>query len=133
MKSMLAYAALRCAIPLMLAFSIEASAQGGRGQKVAEAKPGDVRVMVTAAIRTPLEAVRAEAQKAVGKPLVIEYGSARGNLKDQILAGQPFEVAMLLPDVDEQRRSRERSGRAAWSLPAFRWPSASAGMLPEST
>jgi molybdate transport system substrate-binding protein len=102
MKSMRAYAALGCAIPSMLAFSIDASAQGGRGQKVAEAKAGDVRVMVTAAIRTPLEAVRAEAQIAVGKPLVIEYGSARGNLKDQILAGQPFEVAMLLPDVDEQ-------------------------------
>jgi molybdate transport system substrate-binding protein len=102
MKSMQAYAALGCAIPLMLAFSIDTNAQGGGGQKVAEAKPGDVRVMVTAAIRTPLEAVRAEAQKAVGKPLVIEYGSARGNLKDQILAGQPFEVAMLLPDVDEQ-------------------------------
>ena len=107
MKSMRAYAAPGCAIPLMLALSMEANAQG-RGQKVAEAKPGDVRVMVTAAIRTPLEAVRAEAQKAVGKPLVIEYGSARGNLKDQILAGQPFEVAMLLPDVNEQLAKQGR-------------------------
>jgi molybdate transport system substrate-binding protein len=87
---------------VVLTYGTAANAQRGRGQKVAEAKPGEVRVMVTAAIRTPLEAVRAEAQQAVGKPLVIEYGSARGNLKDQILAGQPFEVAMLLPDVDEQ-------------------------------
>jgi molybdate transport system substrate-binding protein len=102
MKSMKAYATLGGAAVFLLGFETAPDAQRGGGQKVAEAKPGEVRVMVTAAIRTPLEAVRAEAQKVVGKPLVIEYGSARGNLKDQILAGQPFEVAMLLPDVDEQ-------------------------------
>ena len=101
MKSRKPYAALGCVV-FLLAFTTTTAAQRGRGQKVAEAKPGDVRVMVTAAIRTPLEAVRAEAEKAVGKPLVIEYGSARGNLKDQILAGQAFEVALLLPDVDDQ-------------------------------
>jgi molybdate transport system substrate-binding protein len=94
-------ATLGCVV-MLLSLQTASHAQQGRGQKVAEAKPGDLRVMVTAAIRTPLEAVRAEAQKAVGKPLVIEYGSARGNLKNQILAGQPFEVAMLLPDVDEE-------------------------------
>jgi len=33
---------------------------------------------------------------------VIEYGSARGNLKDSIMAGNAFEAALLLPDVDEQ-------------------------------
>lgn len=102
MKSMQANATLGCAIVFLLTFETAANAQRGRGQTVADGKPGEVRVMATAAIRTPLEAVRAEAQKAVGKPLVIEYGSARGNLKDQILSGQPFEVAMLLPDVDEQ-------------------------------
>ena len=91
-----------CGIGLLLALGTTASGQGGRGQKAADAKPGDVRLMVTAAIRTPLEAVRAEAEKAVGHPLVIEYGSARGNLKEEILAGQGFEVAMLLPDVNEE-------------------------------
>jgi molybdate transport system substrate-binding protein len=101
MRPMKTHTILGCAVLFLLCFSTAPNAQRGRGQKVAEAKPGEVRVMVTAAIRTPLEAVRADAQKAVGKPLVIEYGSARGNLKDQILAGQPFEVAMLLPDVDE--------------------------------
>jgi len=35
---------------------------------------------------------------------VIQYGSARGNLKDLILGGQAFEVAILLPDVTEQLR-----------------------------
>ena len=102
MSSTKTHAILGCAVLFLLCFSTAPNAQPGRGQKVAEAKPGEVRVMVTAAIRTPLEVVRADAQKAVGKPLVIEYGSARGNLKDQILAGQPFEVAMLLPDVDEE-------------------------------
>jgi molybdate transport system substrate-binding protein len=97
-----AYAVIGCASVLLLTSATTGNAQGGRGQKAADAKPGDVRIMVTAAIRTPLEAVRAEAQKAVGKPLVIQYGSARGNLKDEILSGQGFEVAMLLPDVDEQ-------------------------------
>lgn len=86
----------------LLAPGDRARAQGGRGERIADAKPGDVRVLATAAIRIPLDAVRAEASKAIGHPLVIEYGSARGNLKDAAMAGRGFEVAMLLPDVDEQ-------------------------------
>jgi molybdate transport system substrate-binding protein len=91
-----------CGVGFLLAVVTAASAQGGRGQKAADAKPGEVRLMATAAIRTPLEAVRAEAAKAVGHPLVIQYGSARGNLKDEILAGMGFDVAMLLPDVNDE-------------------------------
>jgi len=72
------------------------------GPKVADAKPGDVRVIATAAIREPLNAVLKQAEAIVDKPIVAEYGSARGNLKDQILKGQDFEVAMLLPDVDDE-------------------------------
>src|SRR5262245_4163710 len=79
-----------------------AMAQSGNAERIADAKPGDVRVLATAAIRIPLEAVRAEASKLIGRPVVIEYGSARGNLKDVVLAGTSFEVAVLLPDVDEQ-------------------------------
>jgi molybdate transport system substrate-binding protein len=70
--------------------------------KVADAKPGDVRVLVTAAIREPLNAVLKQAQAAIGKPIVVEYGSARGNLRDEIFGGQGFEVAILLPDVDDE-------------------------------
>jgi ABC-type molybdate transport system substrate-binding protein len=69
-------------------------------QKITDAKPGDVRVLATAAIAGPLEAVRAQAQAAAGRSLVIEYGSARGNLKDMVIAGQPCDVVLLLPDVD---------------------------------
>jgi molybdate transport system substrate-binding protein len=79
-----------------------ANAQGFAGPKVADAKPGDLRVIVTAAIREPLDAVLAQARAVVGHPIVVEYGSARGNLKDKILAGQDFEVALLLPDVNEE-------------------------------
>jgi molybdate transport system substrate-binding protein len=79
-----------------------AMAQGASAERIADAKPGDVRVLATAAIRIPLDAVRAEASKTIGHPLVIEYGSARGNLKDAVMAGTAFDVAMLLPDVDEQ-------------------------------
>jgi molybdate transport system substrate-binding protein len=72
------------------------------GPKVADAKPGEVRVMATAAIRDPLNAVLRHAEINIGKPIVVEYGSARGNLRETILKGQEFEVAMLLPDVDDE-------------------------------
>jgi molybdate transport system substrate-binding protein len=89
-------------IPLLATGALVTAQGGSRGERIADAKPGDVRVLATAAIRIPLDAVRAEASKAIGHPLVIEYGSARGNLKDSIMAGNSFEVALLLPDVDEQ-------------------------------
>src|SRR5438552_373775 len=80
------------------------------GLKVADAKPGDVRVIATAAIRDPFNAVLKRAEAAIGKPIVAEYGSARGNLKDAILKGQDFEVALLLPDVDDEI---QRAGKIA--------------------
>jgi molybdate transport system substrate-binding protein len=87
---------------LALAIVSPAYAQGFKGPKVVDAKPGDIRLFVTAAIREPLDAVMEKAQAAAGKPLVVEYGSARGNLKDEILKGEDFEIAILLPDVNEQ-------------------------------
>lgn len=93
----------------LLAQNPSANAQGGPpssapilSQKATDAKPGDLRIMATAAIQTPLEGVRAQVEKSVGRPLFIEYGSARGNLKNEILAGQEFEVALLLPDVSKE-------------------------------
>jgi molybdate transport system substrate-binding protein len=86
---------------VVLSLALHANAQF-TGPKVAGAKPGDVRVIVTAAIREPLNAVLKQAEAAIDKPIVAEYGSARGNLKDEILNGQDFEVAILLPDVDDE-------------------------------
>jgi molybdate transport system substrate-binding protein len=85
----------------VLALASYADAQFA-GPKVADAKPGDVRVMATAAIREPLNVVLKQAEAVIGKPIVAEYGSARGNLKAQILKGQDFEVALLLPDVGDE-------------------------------
>jgi molybdate transport system substrate-binding protein len=98
---------------VVLPFS--ASAQFS-GPKVADAKPGEVRVIVTAAIREPLDAVLKQAEVAIGKPIVAEYGSARGNLKDEILKGQDFEVAILLPDVDEDIRTAGKVGPQAFEI-----------------
>jgi molybdate transport system substrate-binding protein len=95
-------AIFQLALALLLLHGGPANAQGDQRPQVADARPGDVRVLVTAAIREPLDAVLAQARRVVGRPLVVEYGSARGNLKDKILAGQDFEVAILLPDVDEE-------------------------------
>src|SRR5712671_765557 len=86
---------------VVLSSSLHANAQSA-APKVADAKPGDVRVIVTAAIRDPLNAILKQAEANIGKPIVAEYGSARGNLKDEILKGQDFEVAILLPDVDDE-------------------------------
>src|SRR5258708_36506435 len=86
---------------VVLSPSLHANAQSA-APKVADAKPGDVRVISTAAIRDPLNAVVKQAEAVIGKPIVVEYGSARGNLKDESLKGQGFEVAILLPDVDDE-------------------------------
>jgi len=86
---------------IILSLALHANAQIA-DLKVADAKPGAVRVLVTAAIREPLNAVLKQAEAAIKKPIVAEYGSARGNLKDEILKGQDFEVAILLPDVDDE-------------------------------
>ena len=100
-------AVLSAAIALSLAPAAKAQPAG---PKVADAKPGDVRVIATAAIREPLDAVLKQAEAAIGKPIVVEYGSARGNLREKIVGGQDFEVAMLLPDVDDEL---ETAGRIA--------------------
>jgi molybdate transport system substrate-binding protein len=86
---------------LVLVLAPRAGAQVA-APKVADAKPGELRVIATAAIRESLDVVLKEAQARIGKPIVVEYGSARGNLKEKILGGQDFEVAMLLPDVDDE-------------------------------
>ena len=93
--------ALVLATAAILSFAVHADAQIAE-RKVADAKPGEVRVLATAAIKEPLNAVLKQAEAAIGKSIVVEYGSARGNLKDEILKGQGFEVAILLPDVDDE-------------------------------
>ena len=75
---------------------------GVLGEKVADAKPEDVRVIATGSILGSLQSVKADADRAVGKHLAIEYGTARGSLRDLIISGQAFELAILVPDVNDE-------------------------------
>ena len=126
--------AIGLGVAFLLAHGAPANAQGPAPQeKVAEAKPGDVRVMSTAAVRTPLEAVRAEAQKAIGHPIVIQFGSARGNIRSEILAGQAFEIAIPPEPLSSFSRVLGRSGSphgVRGAVAAF-WPDS--GVSPKQT
>ena len=86
---------------VLLARGMPANAQGGQAPTLADAKPGDVRVFCTSAFRLPPDLI-AQAEKAIGKVVIVEYGGARANLKDKILKGQDFEVAIVVPDVNEE-------------------------------
>lgn len=69
---------------------------------VAAAKPGDVRMLVSNGLRVPFQAVKAQAEAAIGHPIVAEYGASRG-LTAQMDSGQAFEVAILTGEtIDEQ-------------------------------
>jgi molybdate transport system substrate-binding protein len=63
-------------------------------EKVADAKPGDVRLFVSNGLREPFKSVRADAQTHLGRHLVVEYGSSRV-MQAQMEADQPFDVAIL--------------------------------------
>jgi len=72
------------------------------GQKIAEAKPDELRVIATGAMIASLESVKAQADKAIGEHVVIQYGAARADMRELILKGQSFEVAILIPDVNDE-------------------------------
>jgi len=77
---------------------------GEAGPNFEKAKPDEIRAYITKAMEQPLDAaLMAQADKAVGKHVVISWGSARGNIREAILAGKgEFELAIVLPDVNEQ-------------------------------
>jgi hypothetical protein len=71
---------------------------GEGSQRVAQAKPGEIRLMVTDGLRGPLQTVRAEIEKSLGRSLVVQYSESR-ILQKEIEAGQPFELALVTADV----------------------------------
>ncbi len=81
---------------VMLGGNAQAAEQAN--QKVGDAKPGDVRVFISNGLHGAFEAVRADLTKALGRPIVVEYGASRG-LQANIEADQAFEVAIVTPDV----------------------------------
>ncbi len=87
---------------LIAAMAVQAPAFAQPAPNFNNAPPNAIRVLATAAIKPPIDAVMADAQKAIGKPIVIIYGSARGNMRTAILNDVDFDVALLVPDVDVQ-------------------------------
>jgi molybdate transport system substrate-binding protein len=83
-------------------------------EKVADARPGDVRLFVSNGLREPFKTVRAQAEKNLGKHLAVEYGSSR-IMQGQMEAGQPFDVAILTATAIEDLTAKGKivSGSAA--------------------
>jgi molybdate transport system substrate-binding protein len=97
---------LLAALLLPFAFAGAALSQPA-AEKVANAPPGSVRLLVSTGLKASLEAVRADAEKAAGHPLVIEYGASKA-LRAQIEGGQVFEVTVLTPDVINDMAAKGR-------------------------
>jgi molybdate transport system substrate-binding protein len=72
------------------------------GENVSGAKANEIRIIASGSMMVPIQSVQAQADKATGKHLVIEYGAARAGLRDEIINGQDFEVAVLVPDVNDE-------------------------------
>ena len=59
---------------------------------------GEVRVLCSNAIKRAMETLRASAERAIGQPIVLEFG-ASAVLRRTIEAGGRFDVAILTPQV----------------------------------
>jgi len=92
---------------LLAGASTALAQQPPAAEKIADAKPGEVRLLISNGLRAPFEAVRAQAQQAVGHPLVVEYGASR-RLQSEIEAGQPFEAAILTGEVVDEMIARHK-------------------------
>jgi molybdate transport system substrate-binding protein len=89
---------------------------GQGAQKLADARPGDLRVFAGTSMRGPLESVLPAAEKRLGKTIVVEYGAARGALHDEIMAGQAYEVAILLPDTNQELIQKGKAKPGTYDL-----------------
>jgi molybdate transport system substrate-binding protein len=89
---------------LVCAFALMPAAAWAQAQpaKLADAGPGVFRVFAGTSMKGPLESVLPALRQKIGKPILVEYGGVRGPLHDEIVAGQEFEVAILLPDTNEE-------------------------------
>ena len=92
---------------LLLLLTVSAAAAQEGNAKIADAKPGDVRVLVSTGLKASLDPVKADAEKAVGHPLVIEYGPSKG-LQTQIEGGAAFEASILTRDVIDAMIAKSR-------------------------
>src|SRR5260370_93842 len=76
----------------LLAHGVPAKAADGDA-----GKPGEVHAIMSAGIRVAMEAVRAQAEQAIGHPLKIDYGASLA-LKPRIAGGASCDVAIITPE-----------------------------------
>ncbi|HET9962307.1 MAG TPA: substrate-binding domain-containing protein [Nitrospiraceae bacterium] len=84
---------------LLVSFAAPALARQG-DDHASRSESGHLRLLATRAIHGPLDAVLNQLKSVAKMPIVVEYGSAKGNLREEILSGKDFEIAILLPDVN---------------------------------
>ncbi len=95
----LAQAAMLIGLSALAASAQQAPLPVGEGsQRISQAKPGEIRLMVTDGLRGPLQKVRAEIERSLGRPLVVQYSESRV-LQREMESGQPFELALVTADV----------------------------------
>jgi molybdate transport system substrate-binding protein len=63
-----------------------------------DAKSGEIRMLCSNGMKTVVEEVRPQMERAIGHPLSIEFSSA-ASFKEKIDAGANFDVAILTSDV----------------------------------
>lgn len=101
---------------LLLAMAPALASAQVRTGKLAQAKPGEFRIFAGTSMRGPLETILPEWQRKTGKPIVVEYGAVRGVLHDEIVAGQEFDVAILLPDTNADLAAQGKVTRASYKI-----------------
>jgi molybdate transport system substrate-binding protein len=65
---------------------------------IAHVASAQVRVLASNGIKAALEALKPEAEKAAGHPVMIQYGSSAG-LKRMMEAGEVFDLAIVTPEA----------------------------------
>lgn len=98
-------AAIMC-LGLLFAMTCMAAAQVRPPRiTLADAKPGDVRLFVSGAMRAPIEAARDQLEKAAGHPILMQSSESKV-LQQSMEAGQPFEVALITREVTDAMVSK---------------------------
>jgi molybdate transport system substrate-binding protein len=85
-----------CAV--LAAYAAFVNAQTAAPAKLADAKPGDVRLFVSGSLRAPVLAVQSQLEQVTGRKIVLESSESR-ILQKEIDAGQAFEAALLITTV----------------------------------
>src|SRR4029077_3236888 len=83
---------------VMVGYEAPLCAQDWAPTKLADAKPGDVRLFVSGSVRAPALAIQRQLEQATGRKIVVESSESR-ILQKEIDAGQPFEAALLITSV----------------------------------